>query len=251
MSFNNRSNALIELLKQLDESEVRYVLVGGYAVSAFNTRFSTDLDIVVAPENREVVERFLEERGFEETDSHTKDWVYDMEVIEYEKRLAPREPIGFDLLVNGVGCRQTETQWSFDYLYEHITEQDVSSGMTATTARVDNGAVLVAAKLHSGRENDLRDVLAVTEEIDLDAVTPHLRRGNKEALSLRRGNKEALSLRRGNKEALSAQLKRGLDILESEELKHGFRSDFGSSAVSEETIISLQTYLSDQIDQLS
>jgi endonuclease V-like protein UPF0215 family len=39
MSFNNRSNALIELLKEFDESELRYVLVGGYAISAFNTRF--------------------------------------------------------------------------------------------------------------------------------------------------------------------------------------------------------------------
>lgn len=73
MSFNNRSNTLIELLEELDGSKVRYVLVGGYAVSAFNTRFSTDLDIVVAPENREVIESFLEERGFEETDSHAKD----------------------------------------------------------------------------------------------------------------------------------------------------------------------------------
>ena len=41
-----------------------------------------------------------------------------------------------------------------------------------TTARVIDGAVLVAAKLHSGRETDLRDVLAVAEEIDLDAITP-------------------------------------------------------------------------------
>jgi len=42
-----------------------------------------------------------------------------------------------------------------------------------TTARVIDGTVLVAAKLHSGRETDLRDVLAVAEEIDLNAVTPH------------------------------------------------------------------------------
>ena len=39
MSFNNQSNAHIELLKEFDESKLRYVLVGGYAVSAFNTRF--------------------------------------------------------------------------------------------------------------------------------------------------------------------------------------------------------------------
>ena len=43
MSFNNRSNALIELLEELTQPGHEYVLVGGYAVSAFNARFSTDL----------------------------------------------------------------------------------------------------------------------------------------------------------------------------------------------------------------
>ena len=93
------------------------------------------------------------------------------------------------------------------------------------------GAVLVAAKLHSGRETDLRDVLAVAEEIDLDAVTPHLLRGDDDALR--------------------EQLGRGLEILESDELKHGYRSDFGASTVSEETVTTLQEYLSAQIDHLS
>jgi len=41
------------------------------------------------------------------------------------------------------------------------------------------GQSLVAAKLQR-RETDLRDVLAVAE-IDLDAVTPHLRRGDDDA----------------------------------------------------------------------
>jgi hypothetical protein len=73
--------------------------------------------------------------------------------------------------------------------------------------------------------------LAVAEEINLDAVTPHLRRGDDDALR--------------------EQLECGLEILESDELKHGFRSDFGASAVSEETVDALQKYLSSQIDHLS
>jgi len=52
MSFNNRSDALIELLEELTQAGHEYVLVGGYAVSAFNARFSTDLDIVVAPDSK-------------------------------------------------------------------------------------------------------------------------------------------------------------------------------------------------------
>lgn len=52
----------------------------------------------------------------------------------------------------------------------------------ATVARAIDGSVLVAAKLHSGRETDLRDVLAVVEEIDLDTVTPHHLRSDENAL---------------------------------------------------------------------
>ena len=230
MSFHNRSDALIELLDELSEEGHEYVLVGGYAVSAFNARFSTDLDIVVAPDSKLQFVEFLEQRDFEKMDSHAKEWFYDTEVIEYEKRLTPQQPIGFDLLVNGLGCRQTEAQWSFDYLYDYSQQQEVSGGTVTTTARVIDGAVLVAAKLHSGRETDLRDVLAVAEEIDLDSITAHLLRGEEDALR--------------------EQLERGLEILESEELKHGYRSDFGASAVSEETVSALQEYLSSQVDQL-
>ena len=54
----------------------------------------------------------------------------------------PRQPIGFDLLVNGLGCRQTEAQWSFDYLYDHSHQQEVSGGTVTTTARVIDGSRL-------------------------------------------------------------------------------------------------------------
>jgi len=231
MSFHNRSDALIELLNEITQAGHEYVLVGGYAVSAFNARFSTDLDIVVAPDSKAEFAEFLERQGFEETDSHAKEWFYDTEVIEYEKRLTPQQPIGFDLLVNGLGCRQTEAQWSFDYLYDHSHQQQVSGGTVTTTARVIDGAVLVAAKLHSGRETDLRDVLAVAEEIDLDTVTTHLLRGDDDALR--------------------EQLEEGLEILEGDELKHGYRSDFGASAVSEGTVSALQEFLTEQIDALA
>jgi hypothetical protein len=231
MSFDDRSTALIELLNELDESDLQYVLVGGYAVSAFNTRFSTDLDIVVLPEERDGFVEFLEDRGFEKTDSHRKEWVYDTEVVEYEKRLSPQQPIGFDLLVNGLGCRQTEAQWSFDYLYDHSSPAEISGATAVTTARVIDGAVLVAAKLHSGRETDLRDVLAVAEAIDLGTVSPHLHRGEPEALR--------------------EQLEQGIEILESDDLRHGYRSDFGASAVSERTVHELEAYLRAQIDRIS
>jgi hypothetical protein len=68
------------------------------------------VDVVVSPEETDAFVEFLEARGFEATASHRKKWVSDTEVIGFEKRLTPQQPIGFDLLVNGLGCRQTEAQ---------------------------------------------------------------------------------------------------------------------------------------------
>ena len=72
MNFHNRSDALIDLLEALTDAGYEYVLVGGYAVSAFNARFSTDLDVVVAPDSKHAFLEFPEARGFGKTDSHVK-----------------------------------------------------------------------------------------------------------------------------------------------------------------------------------
>jgi len=98
-----------------------------------------------------------------------------------------------------------------------------------TTARVIDGAVLVAAKLHSGRETDLRDVLAVAEEIDLDAVTPHLRRGT----TMRCGSSLSVVWNFGERRTQA-----------------WISGDFGTSVVAEETVSALQGYLSAEIDHL-
>jgi hypothetical protein len=58
-------------------------------------------------------------------------------------------------------------------------------------------------------------------------------------------------LHRGDETALREQLERGLRILEGDELRHGFRSDFGASTVSEETVEELRGYLVARIERLS
>ncbi|MHC3381786.1 nucleotidyl transferase AbiEii/AbiGii toxin family protein [Haloarcula sp. H-GB5] len=230
MSFNDRSNALISLLADLNESPHQFVLVGGYAVSAFETRFSTDLDVVIAPEDRDAVIEFLKTRDFKKTESQSKEWIYDTEVTQYEKRLTPQQPVGVDLLINGLGCRQTEAQWSFNYLLNHSKKQTISGGTEETTARTVTGDVLIAVKLHSGRETDLRDVLAIAGDVPLTQITPHLHRGDEEKLR--------------------DQLEQGVEVLDSDELRHGFRSDFGASTVSEDTVEQLKQYLDEQIERL-
>jgi len=59
MSQEDRSEALIEVLEELEQSDIGFVLVGGYAISQFETRFSTDLDLVIAPDDYDEVVAFL------------------------------------------------------------------------------------------------------------------------------------------------------------------------------------------------
>lgn len=68
MSQEVRSEALIEVLQELGQSEIEFVLVGGYAVSQFQARFSTDLDLVISPGDFDEIVAFLDDRAFERTE---------------------------------------------------------------------------------------------------------------------------------------------------------------------------------------
>ena len=229
MSQEERSEALIGVLEDLQESDIGFVLVGGYAVSQFETRFSTDLDLVIAPEDYDEVVTFLEEHDFErdeELEVPPDETVYNREIELFERSEGLVHPVGVDVLVNGLGCRQTKAEWSFEYLREHSTEQTISGGSRLTTARTADGEVLVAAKLHSGRPTDLADVLAAVPEIDFETVAKHLHRGDEEALR--------------------SQLDEARKFIENEGLDHRFKSLFGRSTASQDDIKKLLSFLDAQ-----
>ena len=229
MSQEERSEALIGVLEDLQESDIGFVLVGGYAVSQFETRFSTDLDLVIAPDDYDEVVTFLEEHDFErdeELEVPPDETVYNREIELFERSEGLVHPVGVDVLVNGLGCRQTKAEWSFEYLREHSTEQTISGGSRLTTARTADGEVLVAAKLHSGRPTDLADVLAAVPEIDFETVAKHLHRGDEEALR--------------------SQLDEARKFIENEGLDHRFKSLFGRSTASQGDIKELPSFLDAQ-----
>ncbi len=130
-------------------------------------------------------------------------------------------PVGVDILVNGLGCRQTQAEWSFDYLRTHSSRRRFQA-----TARAAAGEVLVAAKLHSGRKTDLADVLAAIPSIDLDRVETHLHRGDADALR--------------------QQLSDAHAFIEEGGLDHRFKSLFGQSSASTEDIETLLEFLDQQ-----
>ena len=229
MSQEDRSEALIDVLEELEQSDIGFVLVGGYAISQFETRFSTDLDLVIAPDEYDDVVAFLEARGFErqaDLEVPPEETIYNREIEIFERSEGLPHPVGVDILVNGLGCRQTQAEWSFDYLRKHSSPTTISGGTRSTTARAAHGEVLVAAKLHSARKTDLADVLAAIPSIDLDLVEMHLHRGDSDAL------REQLS---------DAQA-----FIEEGGLDHRFKSMFGQSSASAEDIETLLEFLKQQ-----
>jgi hypothetical protein len=229
MSQEDRSEALIDVLEELEHSDIGFVLVGGYAISQFETRFSTDLNLVIAPEDYDDVVTFLEARGFERKagfEVPPEETIYNREIELFERTEGLAHPVGADVLVNGLGCRQTEAEWSFDYLREHGSETAISGGTRSTTARTADGEVLVAAKLHSGRKTDLADVLAAIPAIDLHDVESHLHRGDADALR--------------------SQLRDAHTFIEEGGLDHRFKSLFGHSSASAEDIETLLEFLERQ-----
>lgn len=230
MSQDERSEALIEVLEDLQRSDIGFVLVGAFAISQFQSRFSTDLDLVVAPEDYEDAVSFLHDHDFEREDElevPPDETIYNREIELFERTEGLVHPVGVDVLVNGLGCRQTSAEWSFEYLHEHSTERTIFGGSRSTTARAADGEVLVAAKLHSARPIDLVDVLAAVPEIDFDKVESHLQRGDEEA-------------RR-------SQFEEALDFIEEGGLDHRFKSMFGQSSASADDIESLVDFLERQL----
>ena len=230
MSQEARSEALIAVLSELSASDIEFVLVGGYAVSQYETRFSTDLDLVIAPDDHEGVVAFLEEHDFERVnqfDVPPEETSYGRSVELFERSQELPHPVGVDILVNGLGCRQTKAEWSFDYLLAHSSETSISGGTTSTTALTVDGAVLVAAKLHSARRTDLVDVLAAVPDVEFDEVESHLHRGDEDALR--------------------SQLADALAFIEGGGLDHRFKSMFGQSAITVEDKEELINFLRGQL----
>ncbi len=232
MSQENRSEALIELLEELERSDIGFVLVGGYAISQFETRFSTDLDLVIAPHEYDEVVEFLKAHDFErrtELEVPSEETIYSREIELFERTDGLPHPVGVDVLVNGLGCRQTSAEWSFDYLHKHSSITTVSGATRSTRARAADGEILVAAKLHSARKTDIADVLAATPSVDLEIVERHLHRGDADALQ--------------------AQLDKALTFIEEGGLDHRFKSMFGRSSASAEDIETLREFLERQLEQ--
>lgn len=177
MRIEERERACFELLARFPKE--KYVLIGGYATSAFDfPRFSVDLDIVITEEDLEFFISLLERQGLTKTISKKLGRIYKGQFIRFAKRIGGLA-VNVDLLVNMVQSRQTDSAYSFEYLFRNSEIREVTgSALDARAeARVADREMLIALKANSMRLADQRDIIALCNgDVDVEKVVEHLTR---------------------------------------------------------------------------
>lgn len=227
MSLPDREQELLATLEAINEADLPYVLVGGWAITAFNQRFSTDVDLVIPETAVDDYDSFLLERGYERTSEHDTSGIYDGRFIQYSKDVGG--PVSIELVVNALRCRQTDGEWSYRYLGQHALPVTVGRTLSVET-RIPERELLLAIKLHSGRFTDARDVVAAAAEADFDRIETHLHRGDLKALA------EQLA-------GISEQLA-------DESFVDSFKGEFQQHSVPDETIERVREFLDAQRERL-
>ena len=229
MSLPERQSELVDTHRAIQAEELPHVLVGGWAVSAFQTRFTTDVDMVVPATALEVYDGLLEDLGYsKEFDSDVAN-VYEGRIVRYEKPVGDNA-VEFDALVGALRCRQTDAEWSYRYLESHsvVESLEVADDLTA---RIPEPALLFALKLHSGRLADARDLVVVGSQAELDRIERHVDRGDPDALV--------------------GQIERVLETLEGDGFEDSFKGVFRQEELPETDISTLVAFLQRQLKRFS
>jgi len=183
MKFIERENEILATIRSFWDAGLEFVVVGGYAVSGLaRHRFSVDLDVVIKKEYVDTFTQILEEQGFEKHIEHTGfDDVYKGEFVSYVKRIYGLL-VTVDLLVGSLVCRATAASWNYGYIKRNTMETDVTGIELSVRCRVPRRELLIAFKIHSGRRADVRDIVVLMEQADIEKIGTHLKRGSLEQL---------------------------------------------------------------------
>lgn len=223
--FTDRENQLFEILHTFKERNLEFIVIGGYAVSASQHRFSVDADLVITAEDIDQFTNILQEKGYEKMEDQE---LAEGRFISYEKDA--ELPVSVDLMVGTVQTRQTGASWSYDELAQHAEPTRIEGSEESVTVRVPEKELLMAMKLHSGRQTDARDVVALAEDVAFDEVADYLDRGNRERLR--------------------ASLERVLKTITGENFEDAFKGVFSERDIPEEQIDQVRDFLQKQIDEL-
>lgn len=171
-----RENIIFEVLREFILQNLQFIIVGGYAISAYKHRFSIDADIIIKRENVERFELILKGKQFYKTIFKELDHVYAPKFIRYETKERPA--VSIDILINGIGSRTTNASFSFEQIEKHSQLRKIIGTEQEIIALVPDKEILIALKIHSGRLTDFRDIAAVCQNIDIGKIELFITRGD-------------------------------------------------------------------------
>ncbi len=175
-AFIDRESNIFRVLNQFQKKKLKFILVGGYAVSAFKHRFSVDADIVVQdksmPKFREVLKKVnFVKKDFRELESEYEGW--------FESYTTKTEfPVTVDLMVNALTSRDTDASWSFSYFWKNSITKEITGIEDKALVRIPEKELQIAVKMHAARFTDIRDIVALCSGIDFDKTVKHVLRGD-------------------------------------------------------------------------
>ena len=173
--YVERENTIFQIIQAFVDAGLDFIVVGGYAVSAYKHRCSTDVDMVITEDSKELFEEILRKNGFVKTIMKELDHLYAPQFIRYEYK--KKLPVSVDLLIGGLGSRTTEASFSFEQLKERSEKKKIIGTEKEVTVQIPKREVLIVLKLHSGRLTDFRDIAALAKNMDLDMIEGMLWRG--------------------------------------------------------------------------
>lgn len=228
MSLPERQSELVDTHRAVRDTELPYVLVGSCAVSAFQTRFTADVDTVIPDTALDECDSLLRDLGYGKQFEKAASNEYDGRMVQYTKQVGDNE-IKFKPLVDAMGCRQTDAEWSYRYRHEHSTVEslDVTEDLDG---RIPELALLFAMKLHSGRKADTRDLVVISTRVEFDRIERHVHRGDPKKLG--------------------GQIEIVLDRLQQDGFKDSSKGVFRQETLPADAVDNLAPFLSERRDQL-
>lgn len=99
-----RQAKLVDTYRAIQAEGLPHVLVGGWAVSAFQTRFTVDVDVVVPGDALDDYDSMLTDRGYTDVFDEDVSNVYEGRIIGYEADVGGNT-VGFEAMVDALRCR--------------------------------------------------------------------------------------------------------------------------------------------------
>ena len=175
-SFIERENEILDIIDAVIKSGLKYVLVGGYAVSAYMHRFSVDADICIDKKDLDSFRKLLKSKHFAMAKRRDLEDAYKGEFECYVKKT--RLPVTVDLMIGSIASRQTNASISFQSLFDNSATKKISGIEKSIEARIPVKEVLIALKIHAARMTDARDIVALCKDIEYELVEKFVKKGN-------------------------------------------------------------------------